>query len=333
MRLTRSGLAVVLLVLTLAACQDDAGPSAASTSTVSPSRTGTTTTTSPATDSASSGELVFQMTGSIWVQAPGEAARKVAAAVQTDNQHPDWSPDGSQIAFEANFAKIWTVGHDGTGEQERFACEDPCAAVYEPAWSPDGSTLAFIQILGDGTHTLSAQLMRLDVASGKVSVVHEDTAGDVWDYTPRWSGDGTRLVVEHDVFASNRLDEEQTLSTELRVIDLATSTATELKGTVGGESPDWSPTDELIVFSDGVNLFTIDADGRHKRRLTKFKVKRESAIQPSFTPDGASVVFTWVQGVKSSGQESTLPAMLNLSDGSVVAIEEARGATHTRLRP
>ncbi len=87
------------------------------------------------------------------------------------------------------------------------------------------------------------------------------------------------------------------------------------------------------MFTDGVNLFTIHADGSHKKRLTRFKAKKESAIQPTFTPDGTGAVFTWVQGVKNSGAESTVPAIVDLSDGSIVAIEEAREATHTRLRP
>lgn len=42
-------------------------------------------------------ELVFQSEGSIWTQAAGEERRN-AAAVPTDNQHPDWSPDGTRLA-------------------------------------------------------------------------------------------------------------------------------------------------------------------------------------------------------------------------------------------
>jgi Tol biopolymer transport system component len=175
--------------------------------------------------------------------------------------------------------------------------------------------------------------MGLDVESGATSVLYEDTSGDVWEYTPRWSGDGTRLVVEHDVFASNRLDEEQTLSSELRVVDPTTGTATPLKGTVGAEAPDWSPTADLIVFTDDGNLFTIHADGSHKKRLTRFKARRESAIQPTFTPDGTGVVFTWVTGMQGSGVESTVAAVLRLSDGTVTAVQGADGATHARLQP
>ena len=323
MRVTRNGLAGVLAVLALSACQGDGSSSSAAAA-------------SPASEpspTSSGGELVFQTRGSIWVQTPDGSRRNAAPGVQTDNQHPDWSPDGSQIAFEANFNTIWTVGRDGTGEQERFTCEAPCANAFEPAWSPDGTTLAFIHILGDGTHTVSSQLMGLDVESGDTSVLYEDTSGDVWEYTPRWSGDGTRLVVEHDVFASNRLDEEQTLSSELRVIDPTTGTATPLKGTVGAEAPDWSPTADLIVFSDDGNLFTIHADGSHQKRLTRFKARRESAIQPTFTPDGTGVVFTWVTGVQGSGVESTVAAVLRLSDGTVTAVQGADGATHARLQP
>jgi len=329
------GMAVGVCVL--AACQ---GGTSSTTSEIarppetSPAASQATTqpTTSPA-ETSDGLELVFQATGSIWTQIAGEEKRPVAAAVPTDNQHPDWSPDGKQIAFEANFNKIWTVAGDGTGEHEWFACEEPCAAAYEPAWSPDGETLVFVHILGDGTHTVAAQLMSLDLAGGSTTVIHEDRSGDVWEYTPRWSGDGSHLVVEHDVFASNRLDEAQTLSSELRVVDATTGEATPIPGTTGAQTPDWSPTEDLLVYTDGVNLFTIRPDGAARERLTRFSGKRQSAIQPTFTPDGEGVVFTWVKGGQGSGAETTLPGILDLASGDVTAFWEATGATHVRVRP
>ena len=306
----------------LVACRDDTGSSAEDTGSPQP--------TSP---TGSGPELAFQTRGSIWTQAPGQAAVNVAPEVDSNNEHPDWSPDGAQIAFEAEFKTIWTVGHDGTGEQERFTCADPCYAVSEPAWSPDGSTLAFMQFLGDGTHTVSSQLMTLDLETGATSVVHEDTAGEVAEYTPRWSGDGSQVVLEHDVFASDLADEEEVVSSDLRVVDTVTGATTTIRGTDGGESPDWSPIDELIVYTDDGNLFTIHSDGSHKQQLTQFRVKHESAIQPTFTPDGTGVIFTWIDGVQFSGTESTVPGVVDLSTGDITAMEDAKGATHARVRP
>lgn len=51
---------------------------------------------------------------------------------------PNWSPDGSRIAFEVD-SGVAVVNSDGTGLQ---AIKTP-AYVYGPVWSPDGSKLAF----------------------------------------------------------------------------------------------------------------------------------------------------------------------------------------------
>ncbi len=332
MRIVNPVLAALLVAIALSACQEDAPDGAVGT----PSAAETPPASSEAPTSAvpsSGSDLVFQADGSIWVQAPGEPRRSAAPGVPTDNQHPDWSRDGEQIAFDTNFNAIWTVGVDGSGESELVSCTGECSAVFEPAWSPDGSTLAFVRILGDGTHTLAAQVLTLDPTSGETTVVHEDTAGDVWEYTPRWSFDGSSLVLERDLFASNLLSEEQILSSELRVVSVATGVARSVRGTRGGQTPDWSPTEDLIVYTDGINLFTVRPDGEAKTKLTAFESSEQSAIQPTFLPDGSGVVFTWVTGTQNSGTESTVPAIVDLASGRVTAIQEANGATHVRVRP
>ena len=58
------------------------------------------------------------------------------------------------------------------------------------------------------------------------------------------------------------------------------------------QSPDWSPTGELIVFTgraNGVlNIFTIRPDGRAHRMITD---NRHNDEDPSWAPDGRFVAF------------------------------------------
>src|SRR6266851_5500645 len=57
---------------------------------------------------------------------------------------PDWSPDGTKIAYESNQTgdyRIWVMNSDGSG-QRRLA-DDPGFADLAPAWSPDGARIVF----------------------------------------------------------------------------------------------------------------------------------------------------------------------------------------------
>jgi Ca2+-binding RTX toxin-like protein len=58
---------------------------------------------------------------------------------------PDWSPDGTQIAFvsdrvDGDYGHIYVMGADGS-DPRRITVEDEYASY--PAWSPDGTRIAF----------------------------------------------------------------------------------------------------------------------------------------------------------------------------------------------
>ena len=60
---------------------------------------------------------------------------------------PDWSPDGSLIAFNTfderiTHAEIYVIAPDGTNLR-RLTSEPGTAGVFRPSWSPDGSRLVF----------------------------------------------------------------------------------------------------------------------------------------------------------------------------------------------
>jgi TolB protein len=56
----------------------------------------------------------------------------------------DWSPDGTEIVFEAKdpqtpFGGVWIVGSDGSGL--RSVTEPVSGGFADPVWSPDGSLI------------------------------------------------------------------------------------------------------------------------------------------------------------------------------------------------
>ena len=64
---------------------------------------------------------------------------------------PDWSPDGSQIAFSTSdealgSAEIYVIAPDGSGLRP-LTDEPGAAGAFRPSWSPDGERLVFTRVV------------------------------------------------------------------------------------------------------------------------------------------------------------------------------------------
>ncbi len=95
---------------------------------------------------------------------------------------PAWSPDGSQLAYQANG---FLVVSDTDGSNERRVH----AGVYFAgglSWSPDGTRIAFTR--GDGT---SSSIVIAGVDSADEEVVFDEGLRTL---APRWSPDGQRIA-------------------------------------------------------------------------------------------------------------------------------------------
>ena len=80
----------------------------------------------------------------LWI-APADAAREARQLTVGDHKDhaPEFSPDGSRIAFVSNrggASNVWLIATDG-GEAQRLT--DVKGEVDEIAWAPNGRALAF----------------------------------------------------------------------------------------------------------------------------------------------------------------------------------------------
>lgn len=109
----------------------------------------------------------------VWVMdANGSNAHALTTGADPKDQVPDWSPDGSRIAYSSGqFGSegIWTMNADGSNQHQLTGCAPaspgPCAAGddFGTAWSPDGSKIAFLRDLtGLGIHDRPVYVMNAD---------------------------------------------------------------------------------------------------------------------------------------------------------------------------
>jgi Tol biopolymer transport system component len=264
--------------------------------------------------------------------------------------HPDWSPDGLQIAFDAETGggnEIWVVNANGTNATaivpRSTECAISCGDVALPAWSPDGSKIAFVRFQL-GANGLEAAVIEVqDVASGDRRVLFKAPSKTALNY-PRWSSDGRSMVFEMTRYPDTQINSGTATGSAIAVIDVTGEGAKPVVLTgwsMYATYPDWRPGSDEILFStydlgefqatdEPSNLYTIKPDGSGQTALTKFGRAEQRATQPTWTPDGSRIIFTLVGQL--AGMDNPRQAAFIEMDGSeIVEIEVA--ATHPRLRP
>ena len=192
--------------------------------------------------------------------------------------HPDWSPDGSRLAFAVDDADgtrdLWTSDWDGSNAAVLVDCRVPCRDADSPAWSPDGTRIAFHRIDNVNGRNPGSTVQVVDIATGVITTL-ASTTGAEYVLGPRWSPDGRSIVVQIDRYIDDGNDTEEITGSAIGVVDVGAESPSirvirELE--TFSTYPDWHPTDDLILFAAGArrpldpadapsNLFTIRPDG------------------------------------------------------------------------
>jgi len=264
--------------------------------------------------------------------------------------HPDWSPDGTQIAFDAETGggyEIRVVNADGTNAaaivRRSTDCAISCGDVALPAWSPDGSKIAFVRFQFGASGLEAAVIEVQDIVSGDRRVLYTAPSKTALNY-PRWSSDGRSIVFEMTRYPDTQINLGTATGSAIAVIDVTGAGAKPVVLTdwsVHATYPDWRPGSDEILFStydlnefsatdEPSNLYTIKSDGSGQTALTSFGKAEQRATQPTWTPDGTRIIFALV-GQNAGFDNPRHAAFIEGNGTNIVDIGVA--ATHPRLRP
>jgi TolB protein len=233
---------------------------------------------------------------------------------------PDWSSDGSRIAFErcapaGGTCLVMSIRPDGTGLRRLSApCVAACADDRSPVFSPDARHIAFVR--SGGTLGASPTLMVADAGLRHPRTVLRATRLSGSPYAIAWSPSGKQLAfASFDAGAGGRA----LFAVGVDGTGLQRLTPWSLQA---GGRPDWSPDGSRILFRSysnreggfGANLYTVRSDGSGLRRVTHAGLS-DRVLGGTYSPAGTSIVVSATAGA-TDGDDGAPDIFVIRADGT-----------------
>ena len=196
-----------------------------------------------------------------------------------DDRQPDWSPDGTKIAFvsrrDGNREQIHVMDADG---KNVIRLTDLRVWMRGPCWSPDGQTIAFVSGRDGGSEIY---VIGVD-GRGRKRVTHDlEPKGH-----PSFSPDGRRIA--YVVREPHGLGQIYVMGADGKNRERLTHNEK------NNWAPAWSPDGQVIayyVIEDGefhATIHLMTADGKYIRQLSDDRNARDSG--PDISPLGLAVL-------------------------------------------
>jgi Tol biopolymer transport system component len=194
-----------------------------------------------------------------------------------DDYWPDWSADGTKIAFIGDGGDLYTMNADGSGQTKLL--DYTCNRCRAPSWSPDGSRIAF-----NYDHDGNSDIYLIDADGTDLTRLTRNAGVDV---QPAWSPDGTQIT-----FKSRR---HRKGAGDIYVMNVDRTGLTRLTTALRDDlAPDWSPDGTKIAFASrrvrgNLEIYVMNSDGTDQTMLTN--TPRSYEGYPAWSPDGMQIAF------------------------------------------
>ena len=229
---------------------------------------------------APEGVIAIETGGDIGLMDAGGVIEQKFFPDTRPNGFPDWSPDGSMIAFSGGSetgADVYVM--DGDGTDVTLLTGTPGDEI-QPAWSPDGSRIAFaFDDLGDPDFRSGIAIMNPDGSARTDLLIRENEPVG----SPLWSPDGTRI-------AFTAFSQDGLRPADAYVMD---ADGSEVRKLGGGPTLAlaWTPDGRHLLVSREGSLLIVEPDGTHER-VVLADPPGGGVLEADWSPDGRWIVLS-----------------------------------------